>query len=59
MSSYCLKCGENKKSIILQVSKAINSGTYYYQNVLYVVLKNHLILLKIQNMMDIKEPWLL
>ena len=59
MSSYCLKCGENKKSIILQVSKAINSGTYYYQNVLYVVLKNHLILLKIQNMMDIKEPCLL
>ena len=26
MSSYCLKCGENTKSIILQVSKAINGG---------------------------------
>ena len=26
MSSYCLKCGENTKSIILQVSKAINDG---------------------------------
>ena len=24
MSSYCLKCGENTKSIILQVSRAIN-----------------------------------
>ena len=26
MLSYCLKCGENTKSIILQVSKAINGG---------------------------------
>ena len=26
MPSYCLKCGENKKSIILQVSRAINDG---------------------------------
>ena len=26
MSSYCLKCGENTKSIILQVSRAINGG---------------------------------
>ena len=26
MSSYCLKCGENTKSIILQVLKAINGG---------------------------------
>ena len=24
MSSYCLKCGENAKNIILQVSRAIN-----------------------------------
>ena len=27
MSSYCLKCGENTKSIILQVSRDINGGT--------------------------------
>ena len=27
MLSYCLKCGENTKSISLQVSKAINGGT--------------------------------
>ena len=26
MSSYCLKCGENTKNIILQVSRAINGG---------------------------------
>ena len=26
MPSYCLKCGENTKSIILQVSRAINDG---------------------------------
>ena len=26
MSSYCLKCGENTKIIILQVSRAINNG---------------------------------
>ena len=26
MPSYCLKCGENIKSIILQVSRAINDG---------------------------------
>ena len=26
MQSYCLKCGENTKSIILQVSRAINDG---------------------------------
>ena len=26
MSSFCLKCGENTKNIILQVSKAINGG---------------------------------
>ena len=26
MSSYCLKCGENIKSNILQVSKVINNG---------------------------------
>ena len=26
MPSYCLKCGENTKNIILQVSRAINSG---------------------------------
>ena len=24
MSSYCLKCGEDTKSIILQVSRAVN-----------------------------------
>ena len=27
MLSYCLKCGENTKSISPQVSKAINGGT--------------------------------
>ena len=27
MSSYCLKCGENTKNIIVQVSKDINGGT--------------------------------
>ena len=27
MSSYCLKCEENIKNNILQVSKAINDGT--------------------------------
>ena len=27
MLSYCLKCGENKKSISLDVLKAINGGT--------------------------------
>ena len=27
MLSYCLKCGENTKSTILQVSRAINGGT--------------------------------
>ena len=27
MLYYCLKCGENTKDIILQVSKAINGGT--------------------------------
>ena len=27
MLSYCLRCGENTKNIILQVSKAINGGT--------------------------------
>ena len=26
MLSYCLKCGENTKSTILQVSRAINGG---------------------------------
>ena len=26
MQSYCLKCGENTKNIILQVSRAINGG---------------------------------
>ena len=26
MPSYCLKCGENTKSIILQVSRTINGG---------------------------------
>ena len=26
MPSYCLKCGENTKSIILQVSRTINDG---------------------------------
>ena len=26
MPSYCLKCGENTKGIILQVSKTINGG---------------------------------
>ena len=26
MRSYCLKCGENTKSISPQVSKAINGG---------------------------------
>ena len=26
MPSYCIKCGENTKRIILQVSKAINGG---------------------------------
>ena len=26
MPSYCLKCGQNTKSIILQVSRAINNG---------------------------------
>ena len=26
MPSYCLKCGENTKNIILQVSRAINGG---------------------------------
>ena len=26
MLSYCLKCGENTKNIVLQVSKAINGG---------------------------------
>ena len=26
MPSYCLKCKENTKNVILQVSKAINSG---------------------------------
>ena len=26
MLYYCLKCGENTKSIILQVSRAINNG---------------------------------
>ena len=26
MPSYCLKCGENTKSFILQVSRAINNG---------------------------------
>ena len=26
MRSYCLKCGENTKNIILQVSRAINKG---------------------------------
>ena len=26
MPSYCLKCEENTKSIILQVSRAINDG---------------------------------
>ena len=26
MPSYCLKCGENTKNIILHVSRAINDG---------------------------------
>ena len=26
MQSYCLKCGENTKNIILQISRAINDG---------------------------------
>ena len=26
MPSYCLKCGEDTKNIILQVSRAINGG---------------------------------
>ena len=26
MSSYCHRCGENSKSTILQVSRAINGG---------------------------------
>ena len=26
MPSYCLKCGENTKSIVLQISRAINNG---------------------------------
>ena len=26
MPFYCLKCGENTKNIILQVSKTINGG---------------------------------
>ena len=26
MPSYCLKCGENTKNVILQVSRAINDG---------------------------------
>ena len=26
MPSYCLKCGEDTKDIIIQVSKAINGG---------------------------------
>ena len=34
-----LRCGENTKSIIPLVSKAINSGTIIISNVLYVKLK--------------------
>ena len=26
MSFYCLKCGENTKNIILQISRAMNDG---------------------------------
>ena len=32
MPSYCLKCGENTKNIILQLSKAINCGTIILSN---------------------------
>ena len=42
MLSYCIKCGENTKSIILQVLRAINDGIITLSKcvVLYPAIKN-------------------
>ena len=32
MPSYCLKCGENTKNVVLQVSRAINGGIIILSN---------------------------
>ena len=43
MPSYCLKCGENTRTIILQISKPINDGIIILSKCavcgLYVVIK--------------------
>ena len=39
MSSYCLKCGENAKNIILQVSRAINDRIILLIIIIIIILK--------------------
>ena len=41
MSSYCLNCRKIQKTFIQQFQKLEMVEQYYYQNVLYVVVKNH------------------
>ena len=40
MLSYCLKCGENTKSISPLVSKAVNGGTIILSRCTVCVIKN-------------------
>ena len=40
MKSYCLKCRKDTENINPKVSKTSNGKQWYYQNVLYVIVKN-------------------
>ena len=51
MLSYCLKCKKNAESINPKVSKTNNGKTIFYQNALYVAVKNQN-LLKSNNQKD-------
>ena len=51
MKSYCLKCRKNTENINPKVSNTSNGRTMIYQNVQYVVVKNH-DLLKIKKQKD-------
>ena len=51
IKSYCLKCRKDTENINPKVSKTSTGRKPYYQNVQYVVVKNH-DLLKIKKQKD-------